>query len=48
LDILSSMFGHPVQYNDYWVEVIDLNGKRVARAQIASDVRASWGEIVWL
>ena len=46
-DILSSTFGHPVQYNDYWIEVIDLNGKRVARAQIASDVKASWGEIVW-
>lgn len=47
LDILSSMFGHPVQYNDYWVEVIDINGKRVGRAPIANDVKASWAEIVW-
>jgi WD40 repeat protein len=48
MDILSSMFGHPVQYSDYWVEVLDLKGKPVARAKIAGDVKASWGEIVWL
>jgi hypothetical protein len=47
LDILSSMFGHPVQYNDYWAEGIDLSGKRVERARIATDVKASWCEIVW-
>jgi len=48
LDILSAMFGHPVHYSDYWVEVFDLKGKLVARAKIAEDVKASWGEIVWL
>lgn len=47
IEILSAMFGHPVQYSDYWVEVIGVEGKSLGRAQIASDVKASWGEIVW-
>jgi hypothetical protein len=47
LDILSAMFGHPVQYSDYWIEVIGNDGKRIGQAQIASDVRSSWGELIW-
>lgn len=47
IDILSAMFGHPVQYSNYWVEVIGVEGKSFGRAQIASDVKAGWGEIVW-
>jgi microcompartment protein CcmK/EutM len=48
IDLLSSMFGHAVQYSNYWVEVIDVNGKPLARAQVASDVKGSWGEVVWM
>jgi hypothetical protein len=47
MDILSATFGHPVQYSDYWIEIIGVDGKSLGRAQLASDVRASWGEIVW-
>jgi hypothetical protein len=48
LDLLSSMSGHPVQYSNYWVDVIDVNGKPVARAQVASAVKGSWGTVVWM
>lgn len=47
VDILSGMFGHPVQYSDYWIEVIGVDGKSLGRAQIASGAKASWGELVW-
>ena len=47
MEILSAMFGHPVQYSDYWIEVVGVDGKKIGRAQIAAEVRSSWGEVIW-
>lgn len=48
IDQLGSMFGHPVPYMTYYIDVVDLNGKILASTLLASDVRASWGEIIWM
>jgi hypothetical protein len=48
LEILAAISGHPVPYNDYWLEVYDVRGDLVARSQIAKNVAGSWGEVIWL
>lgn len=48
LDLIGAMFGHPVPYMTYYLEVVDLDGKVVASAKLVSDLRASWGEVVWI
>jgi hypothetical protein len=48
LDQIIAAFGHPVPYMSYYLEVVDLSGKVVASTKLVSDLRASWGEVVWI
>ena len=47
MEILSSCAGHPVQYSDYFLEVIDAEGNPVVSAKLLGPITGSWGEIVW-
>jgi hypothetical protein len=47
MEILSACAGHPVQYSDYFLEIIDAQGKLVARTKVAGPTAGTWGEVVW-
>jgi len=47
-NFLSALSGHPVPYDTYFLDIYDLDGKVVAQTKLIEDVRASWGEIVWM
>lgn len=46
-NFLSSLSGHPVPYDTYFLDIYDLDGKIVAQTKLIEDVRAGWGEITW-
>jgi len=48
IDLIGGAFGHPVPYITYYLEVVDLGGKVFASTKLVSDLRASWGEVVWV
>lgn len=48
VDWIGAMFGHSVPYMSYYLEVVGLDGKVVASTKLVSDLRASWGEVVWI
>lgn len=48
IDLIGSAFGHPVPYMTYYLDVVGLDGKALASTKLVSDLRASWGEVVWI
>jgi hypothetical protein len=46
-DLIALMSGHGVPYMTYYLDVIDLSGNLVAHTKLSSEVRASWGWVVW-
>ncbi len=47
LEILSSCAGHPVQYVDYFLEVIDAEGNLLLSTKILGPITGSRGEMIW-
>jgi hypothetical protein len=47
-EFIWGLFGHPTGYITYYLDVVDLQGDIVASSHLVSDVRASWGEVVWM
>jgi hypothetical protein len=47
-NFLSALSGHSVPYDTYFLDIYDLDGKIVAQTKLIEDVRAGWGEIVWM
>lgn len=47
-EILSACSGHPVQYSDYFLEIIDAQGNMIASTKIAGPITGTWGEMVWI
>lgn len=47
-NFLSALSGHSVPYDTYFLDIYDLDGKVFAQTKLVEDVRASWGEIVWM
>jgi hypothetical protein len=45
--ILASLSGHAVLLTTYFLEIFDASGEEIAGTRLASNVRASWGSIVW-
>ena len=48
IEILSACSGHPAQYSDYFLEIIDAQGKMISRTKITAPVTGTWGEVVWM
>ena len=47
MEIVSSCAGHPVQYFDYYLEVINAAGRQIVSTKILGPIAGSWGELVW-
>jgi hypothetical protein len=48
LDFLAQLLGHGVLYSTYYVEVVNLAAETVAQTKLTSEVRGSWGWLVWM
>ncbi len=47
-NFISALSGHSVPYDTYFLDIYDLEGKIIAHTKLIEDLRASWGEIVWM
>jgi hypothetical protein len=48
IDLIALMAGHGVPYMTYYLDVIDLSGNLVAHTKLTSEVKGSWGWLVWM
>ena len=48
IEILSACSGHPAQYSNYVLEIIDAQGRMIAKDKITAPLTGTWGEVVWM